>query len=403
VSAPVPPGTAEAATVAVCPACGEDALPGEQYCENCGASLDGTGDGAGAPADAAAAAAGPAPVAGGVPAVPAFKRTDEDTVDDDEPTAPAPAPDGLRSGTCGQCGGTIAADGYCVDCGAAAVKQRDHWSESPSGWLGGVCDRGIRHHRNEDAMALAAGPDPGDLGVLVVCDGVSSAADSDVASLAAARAARDILAAPQAGPSSTASRIHGWTRRLATAAEAANDQATAVARTSAATDAGASPPSCTFVAAVVDGPLLVTGSVGDSRAYWLPDGGTPQQLSADDSWAAEQIALGMPREEAENAPLGHAITRWLGIDSPNHEPRCKAIQPEGAGWLMLCSDGLWNYASTADAIGRVFTETIAATGPDPTRLAGELVTWANAQGGRDNITVALARIPAPANQSSAEK
>ena len=36
-------------------------------------------------------------------------------------------------------------------------------------------------------MALAAGPDAGGQAVLVVCDGVSSSTDSDVASLAAAR------------------------------------------------------------------------------------------------------------------------------------------------------------------------------------------------------------------------
>ncbi len=42
-------------------------------------------------------------------------------------------------------------------------------------------------------MAVAAGPELGDHAVLVVCDGVSSSTDSDVASLAAARAARDVL------------------------------------------------------------------------------------------------------------------------------------------------------------------------------------------------------------------
>jgi serine/threonine protein phosphatase PrpC len=141
---------------------------------------------------------------------------------------------------------------------------------------------------------------------------------------------------------------------------------------------------------------VVAGWVGDSRAYWLPDGGAAQEVSSDDSWAAEQIALGMPREEAESAPLAHAITRWLGIDSPNHEPRCAALQPETAGWVLLCSDGLWNYASTPEAMGRVFTDAEATAGPEPTRIAAELVTWANAQGGRDNITVALARVPLPA-------
>jgi serine/threonine protein phosphatase PrpC/ribosomal protein L32 len=385
-----PSGPPAEAAVAVCPACGEPSLPGETFCESCGASLAGAGtDGVGAAAGPAAGAA-PANGTGAVASAgTAFKQTDEPSA-----AAHLSAP---RSSECAQCGGAIAADGYCSECGAPAAKVRDHWEERPAAWLGGVTDRGVRHHRNEDAMALAAGSQPGGLGVLVVCDGVSSSADSDIASLAAARAAREVLASPQSDGGSVAGRIHGWTRRLAAAAEAANEQAVRVSRSRPAdaylSGGPSSPPSCTFVAAVVDGPLVVTGWVGDSRAYWLPDGGEPRQLSEDDSWAAEQIALGMPREEAEAAPMAHAITRWLGVDSTHHEPRCLALTPESPGWLMLCSDGLWNYASTAEAVAGLVADTTARVGGDPTTIAGELVTWANEQGGHDNITVALARLP----------
>ena len=50
--------------------------------------------------------------------------------------------------------------------------------------MAACCDRGVRHHRNEDATATAADPAPGSRAVLVVCDGVSTSIDSDVASLA---------------------------------------------------------------------------------------------------------------------------------------------------------------------------------------------------------------------------
>ena len=93
------------------------------------------------------------------------------------------------------CGGAVAADGYCATCGARAPSPRDHFVEQPAPWVAAVCDRGVRHPRNEDAVAVAADPEPGTRAVLVVCDGVSSSTDSDVASLAAARAARDVLAA----------------------------------------------------------------------------------------------------------------------------------------------------------------------------------------------------------------
>ncbi len=99
---------------------------------------------------------------------------------------------------CVRCGGRVAEDGYCTECGEPAASERDHWAERPASWVAGVCDRGVRHSRNEDAMALAASESATAeraFAALVVCDGVSSAPDSDVASLAAARAARDVLAA----------------------------------------------------------------------------------------------------------------------------------------------------------------------------------------------------------------
>src|SRR5258707_6663665 len=72
---------------------------------------------------------------------------------------------------------------------------RDH-DEVDLGPAAGVSDRGLRHHRNEDAMALAAEQAPdGPAVVAVVCDGVSSSARPAEASYAAARAALPVLVA----------------------------------------------------------------------------------------------------------------------------------------------------------------------------------------------------------------
>ena len=64
-----------------------------------------------------------------------------------------------------------------------------------------MTDRGLRHSRNEDAMALAGVVGPsGPAAVAVVCDGVSSAPRADEASLVAVRAAvRVLLAAVRSG------------------------------------------------------------------------------------------------------------------------------------------------------------------------------------------------------------
>jgi serine/threonine protein phosphatase PrpC len=154
----------------------------------------------------------------------------------------------------------------------------------------------------------------------------------------------------------------------------------------------ANPPSCTFVGAILEGTNLAVGWVGDSRAYWVPDDGEPEQLTVDDSWAAEQIALGATREEAENSPQAHAITRWLGVDAPHPAPRVTVRSADRPGWLLVCSDGLWNYASAPEDVRALLSGTVAATGPDPAAVTASLVGWAIARGGHDNISVALARV-----------
>src|SRR5262249_57402383 len=96
--------------------------------------------------------------------------------------------------TCPECQSAhIPPDGYCESCGHKLPSSRDH-TELDLGMLAGVTDRGLRHHRNEDAMALATAElASGPAAVAVVCDGVSSSQRPDEASLAAAQAAVRVL------------------------------------------------------------------------------------------------------------------------------------------------------------------------------------------------------------------
>ena len=307
------------------------------------------------------------------------------------PTAPPPPlqPSGGSAATrrlgaeaqarvCGQCGGTIDADGYCQTCGSKAPDPRDHSETAPAPWVAGVCDRGIQHARNEDAQALWVSPG-GDRAVLVVCDGVSSSAEADVASTAGAERACQVLA----------ERATGGDSGIAEALVSAAAEATA-AIAAATTGDGASAGSATFTAAVITADAIHHGSLGDSRCYWI--GAEPLLLTRDDSMAQAFIDQGMPREEAEAMPKAHAITKWLGSDALDVVPRTGVLRPDGEGWLLVCSDGLWNYASEPAALAAQVAAA-EAVDPSPLAIARSLVGWANAQGGQDNVTVALARYP----------
>jgi len=293
----------------------------------------------------------------------------------DDPAAGPRAP-------CLQCGGEVDDDGYCTQCGTKAPSPRDHFEERPAPWVAGICDRGIRHSRNEDALALAV---EGERAVLVVCDGVSNSVDSDVASLAAAKAVLGVLRAPLPRGLGVPESADAAVAKVFTEAAAAGNQAVL----DTVPGDVPNPPSCTLVAAVLQGGVVHYCGIGDSRVYLLPDAGGGQILTLDDSMAQVLIAGGTPRSEAEASKQAHSITKWLGKDSPEITPRVGRVEVTGPGWLLACSDGLWNYASEPDALR---AQLDAAGTTDPHAIATSLVAFANASGGMDNITVALARV-----------
>jgi serine/threonine protein phosphatase PrpC len=344
-----------------CPSCGEALAAAANFCEACGTRI---GD--------APVSAPPSPTAD--EASPISAATNRHTAVPEVVAASRPP--------CRECGGPVGDDLYCERCGTKAPSERDHFEATPAPWVAGVCDRGQRHSRNEDAMAVFA---DGSRAALVVCDGVSSSKDSDVSSLAAAKAALAVLKAPMPKGMGVPESGEAAVQQVFTqAAEAANTAVIAHADPSAP-----NPASCTFVAAVVDGRTVWSGGVGDSRAYFLPDAGAGRVLTEDDSMAQLLMAGGSSRAEAEQDPRAHAITRWLGQDSPDIVPRVTRIDVEEPGWVLVCSDGLWNYASEAEAL----QSRIAGAGTsDALALAHALVDFANAQGGHDNITAVLARV-----------
>lgn len=339
-----------------CPACADERAAGAAYCEACGRPLR-----------------EPVPAMVGV----------ADAALTGQPAAAATAGSAMPGGTtCRHCGAldAVGDDGYCAQCGMLAGRPRDHLEIDLGAAGAAVTDRGRRHHRNEDAAWLAGT----DAGVdAVVCDGVSASYDPDVASAVAAETAGALLAT--AGPDGVGAAVTAAARAVAALADTGDPRRLA------------SNPACTIVAACVRGTDIAYSWIGDSRAYWLPADGPAEQLTVDDSWATHAIAMGADPAAAMAGPQAHAITAWLGADSPETEPHTGRYAANTAGHLVLCSDGLWNYLTDPAEFADTVREHLAASGGNPLDAARTLTAYANARGGADNITVTLVPAGPPAS------
>ncbi|MFJ9468384.1 PP2C family serine/threonine-protein phosphatase [Streptomyces caniferus] len=349
-------------------------------------------------ADAAAATSGAPAAERGAPGSAAAPETEPGTpeapsgtpVASDAPSA-TPADGTARCAVCRS--GAVGPDGYCEHCGHARPRERDHMERELAG-VAAVSDRGHRHHRNEDFFALRAValPDGSPAVVAVVCDGVSSATRPDEASTAASEAAGEALQASLPRGTHPQQAMHEAILAASSAVDALADTPSPAPDEHPRQNA----PACTFVGAVVGGGLLTVGWVGDSRAYWIPDdrSAPPARLTEDDSWAAQMVANNLMSEAEANADeRAHAITGWLGADAYEVEPHTTTFKPDGPGVVVVCTDGLWNYAESAEQMAAVLPYDAPSS---PLASARTLVTHALDGGGHDNVTVALVPFPAPA-------
>ncbi|MEU8886590.1 PP2C family serine/threonine-protein phosphatase [Streptomyces sp. NPDC048442] len=311
----------------------------------------------------------------------------------DYPLAAPAASEADPSKVCVACrAGRIDTDGYCENCGHAQPRERDH-QERELASVAAVSDRGLRHHRNEDAFAISEAelPDGSTATIAVVCDGVSSATRPDEASAAAAAAANTLLLESLPRGTHPQQALH---EAILAAAEAVNVLAAQQPQpTEHDPHRHQNAPACTLVSSIVAGGLLVVGWIGDSRVYWVPDdrSGPPARLTEDDSWAAQMVAAGLMGEaEAYADDRAHAITGWLGADAYEIDPHTASFKPDRPGVVVVCTDGLWNYAEAAQEMAHVIPADAAQR---PLHSAQVLVGHALDGGGHDNVTVAVLPFP----------
>ncbi|AQU69873.1 PP2C family protein-serine/threonine phosphatase [Streptomyces niveus] len=265
-----------------------------------------------------------------------------------------PAPPG-----CVLCGGTVAPDGYCWDCGEPQPAYRSHIETTLTG-AAGVSDRGKRRGVNADAMALTSA---GAWTIGVVCDGVSMSPRPE----RAARVAADV------GAAHLGAGLRVGTLPETVLVDAAARAGRAVSALAASVDEA---PACTYVAGIAGPEGIWCAWIGDSRAYWLPDDGTCVALTEDDSGRHD------------------ALTAWLGADAGEPVASVRSHRPPGPGRLLLCTDGLTRHLPEAEGLRAVLARRRPSTPSDHSLLedARVLIGYAMNAGGQDNITALLIHV-----------
>jgi protein phosphatase len=158
-------------------------------------------------------------------------------------------------------------------------------------------------------------------------------------------------------------------------------------------EAAQSRPECagmgtTIVAAVFHGNRVSIGHIGDSRCYRLR-AEKFEQLTHDHSLLQEQIDSGqLSAEQARYSLNKNLVTRALGIEAIVPADIAE-YRVEANDIYLLCSDGLTDMVD-AELIHNIVDEH-RSTLPE---AAAELIDLANQNGGRDNISVILTRVPA---------
>ncbi len=152
----------------------------------------------------------------------------------------------------------------------------------------------------------------------------------------------------------------------------------------------------TLVAARFHDNRVTVAHVGDSRLYRFKDGRL-RQLTLDHSLMQDLINKGFyTPEEAKKNVKSNVITRAVGVEA-SVAPDVQEIETQPGDLFLLCSDGLTDMVEDTEILTR-----LREHASDLTTASESLVELANKNGGRDNISVVLARVvkPFPAKDQS---
>lgn len=149
----------------------------------------------------------------------------------------------------------------------------------------------------------------------------------------------------------------------------------------------------TLVVCVFKEGRLLVGHIGDSRCYRVR-AHRLEQITKDHSLLQEQIDAGLiTLEQAAVSPIKNLVTRALGVElAVTLDVNEFSVEP--GDMYLMCSDGLTDMVSD-EVVARIVHE-----GSGLTQIAGSLVTEANANGGKDNISVLMIALNEAAEKKS---
>ena len=233
-------------------------------------------------------------------------------------------------------------------------------------------DVGLKRNNNQD-FVYASNHNVGTLaGLLIVADGMGGQAAGDLASRLCVETMVDSI---------QASSKTGAVRVLSEAIRNANTAVTSKASSDPALDGMGT----TLVAAVPENGSLIVANVGDSRMYLLDDDRI-EQITHDHSLVEEMVRAGkLKREQARNHPKKNIITRAIG-EPGDPEIDFFDVALNRGDIALLCSDGLSNMLEDE----QIFR--IVRTSESLQEAGSKLVDAANRAGGKDNISVVLAKV-----------
>lgn len=247
-------------------------------------------------------------------------------------------------------------------------------------------DTGLVRAHNEDAVEISEV-----YKAAVLADGMGGYNAGEIASGIATTVFRAALEQQlqQVQEKSRSASSKSLQRLVVDSVTAANEQILEVARI----QPQYSGMGTTLVAALFHHDRVIVAHVGDSRAYRFRHGQLTQ-ITRDHSQLQEQIDAGLVSPEwARFAPNKNLITRALGV-AAHVDVEVNDYQTEGGDIYLLCSDGLSDMLASEQ-----MSAMLADNDTDLELLCSSLVQAANDNGGRDNISVILAKIessmPAP--------